>query len=99
MSGAKGLEVITESIRNVLIAERTFPPGSGPKKKRYVLDRVKPLLDVPSSPALSDLGDLTEILEIVGQLVSLVVRLLNMFGVFERSRREGDRLPKPKPEP
>ncbi len=90
MNGQRLLEVASESIRFVFFAERAFPAGSGARKKRYVIDSVRPLLEVPQSPSLSELGDLNEILETVGELVSLVVKLFNMFGIFRRSRRRDD---------
>ena len=86
----KFLEVLTETFRNMFIAERSFPAGEGARKHQFVLDSVKPMLDVPNSPALSDIGSITELLETIGQIVSLIVKLMNMLGVFKRRPKPGE---------
>lgn len=86
------LELITESVRNILIAERIFPPATGPRKHQFVLDRMRPWVNAQDLQGGPGFGDISELLETVVQLVSLVVKLLNLFGVFRRSpRREDER--------
>jgi hypothetical protein len=91
----KFLEVMADTVRNIFIAERSFPAGSGAKKERFVMDTIKPLLDVPNSPPLSEIGDASELLRTIAQLVSLVVKLLNILGVFSTSSSSTGKPPAP----
>jgi hypothetical protein len=91
----KFLEVLADTVRNIFVAERSFPTGAGEKKQRFVMDTIKPLLDVPNSPPLSEIGDASELLRTIAQLVSLVVKLLNILGVFSTSSAPGRNAPPP----
>lgn len=79
------LELLTETLHLIFHAEHLYPAGSGTDKHRWVVEKVNRFLETPRSPALSDLGDVTELLETISQLVELIVKLFNLLGVFRRS--------------
>lgn len=84
------IEFITKICLDVLSAEQVLGKGKGKDKLAFVMERAQTRLD--RSPLTVPDGNPTimEVVTMIETLVSTVVALLNLFGVFKSKVGEGE---------
>lgn len=88
MQLARVLEILIKLFAEILAAEELHPVGHGAEKRERVLAWVAPEVSRRSTTPIGVIDDMEELLALVGEIVDLVVKLLNMLGVFATTPAE-----------